>query len=149
MTGKGMRLLLATATGAAVLAGGTVTILTPAASAAAACTLNDADVTALTVDDAYIPIKDDATVTFEATIKDPYKLVNGTGDDAGKKFLEKNVTLLEADFQRTGETGWTAATVGQVPAPPPAPRLPLRRASRSRAASKSRRATRTASGSSA
>ncbi|GII01291.1 hypothetical protein Pta02_32990 [Planobispora takensis] len=81
-----------------------------------ACELS-ADVTALTISDAYVPLKDDATATFEATIKNPYKLVEGTGDLAGKKVLQKDVTAVKADFQRVGETSWNDATIEQVPAP--------------------------------
>ncbi|GIH90041.1 hypothetical protein ACFFMN_11430 [Planobispora siamensis] len=107
---KGMRLLLAAATGAAVFTSSTATALAAgSATTAVACELS-ADVTALTVSDAFVPLKDDATVTFEATIKSPYKL-NG-------KALEKDVTSVKADFQRVGETAWNDATIEQVPAPP-------------------------------
>ncbi|MFF5211306.1 hypothetical protein [Streptosporangium sp. NPDC000396] len=115
-------MLLATATGATIFAGGTATAsAAPLKAAAAACSLNTADVTDIKFDDAYIPLKDDATIGFEATIKDPYKLIDGTGGDAGKKFLQKNVTNVTAQFQRVGETIWNDAVIEQVAAPPAGP----------------------------
>lgn len=116
-----MRLLLATATGAAVFASGTATAFATQSAlpkaAAAACSLTTADVTDIKVGDAYIPIKDDATVDFEATIKNPYALTADPGDST-KKVLAKDVTSIRADFQRVGETTWNDATIAQIPAPP-------------------------------
>ncbi|GIN03391.1 hypothetical protein Pve01_50490 [Planomonospora venezuelensis] len=111
-----MRLLLAAATGAAVFASGTATAFaTQTRVAAAACDLVAADVTALTVDDPYVPLKEDATITFEATLKDAWKL------DGTPKKVERNITAVKAEFQRVGETTWNSATIGDLPAVPAAP----------------------------
>ncbi|WP_433253139.1 hypothetical protein ACQPYK_09185 [Streptosporangium sp. CA-135522] len=113
---KGMRLLLATATGAAVFATGTATAFaTQTKAAAVACDLTAADVTAITVSDAYIPPKDDATIGFEATLKDAWKL------SADKKAVERNITAVTAEFQRVGETTWNSATIEALPAIPAPP----------------------------
>ncbi|MBG0828317.1 hypothetical protein HS041_11130 [Planomonospora sp. ID67723] len=117
MMRKGMRLLLAAATGAAVFASGTATAFaTQNKTAAMACDLVAADVTALTVDDPYVPLKEDATITFEATLKDAWKLDGGT-----PKKVERNITAVKAEFQRVGETAWNAATIGDLPAVPAPP----------------------------
>ncbi|ACZ84645.1 hypothetical protein [Streptosporangium roseum] len=109
-----MRLLLAAATGAAVFATGTATAFATQTSATAvACALNTADVTAITFGDAYVPLKDDATVDFEATLKDAWKLVEGK--------VDRNITAVTAEFQRVGETAWNSATIEALPAVPAPP----------------------------
>ncbi|SFI46931.1 hypothetical protein SAMN05216275_103277 [Streptosporangium canum] len=111
-----MRLLLAAATGAAVFATGTATAFATQTSATAvACDLNTADVTAVTVGDAYVPLKDDATVDFEATLKDAWKLAED------KKSVQQNITAVTAEFQRAGETTWNSATIEALPAVPAPP----------------------------
>ncbi|MEV7005949.1 hypothetical protein [Streptosporangium sp. NPDC051022] len=109
-----MRLLLAAATGAVVFASGTATALATQSAlsktAAAACALTTTDVSDIKFEEAYVPLKDDITVGFEATIKAPYKLANGA--------LVKDVTGIKADFQRPGETGWNEAIVAQIDNPP-------------------------------
>ncbi|GAA4218875.1 hypothetical protein GCM10023075_02120 [Streptosporangium album] len=105
-------MLLATATGAAVFTAGTATALAaPTGDTATACALTTTDVTGITADDAYVPLKDDATFDFEATVENPY--VKGYDGKLGR-----NVTGLSAQFQRAGETTWDRALVEQIPEPP-------------------------------
>ncbi|WP_406318219.1 hypothetical protein OHA77_12675 [Streptosporangium sp. NBC_01639] len=109
---KGIRLLLATAAGIAAFATGTTPALaTQAGVATAACALTATDVTGITFDDAYVPLKGHATVGFEATVRNPYV----TGGDGR---LGRQVTGLRAQFQKAGETTWYGASIGQIPGPP-------------------------------
>lgn len=114
---KRMRLLIATATGAALLTGGLATASTAAsAKAIAACELVAADITKITLGDAFVPQKDDNKVDFTAVAKDPFgpitdgkypvkDVTEGTPANLTdrKWVVEPKITSAKAEIFRTGE----------------------------------------------
>ncbi|MFI6319926.1 hypothetical protein ACIBG8_20490 [Nonomuraea sp. NPDC050556] len=126
---KRMRLLLATATGAALLTGGLATTTAASAKAIAACELA-ADVSSISIGDAFVPQKDDNKVDISINVKELFgkpveapDLYNveetspaGT-PDADKTFLlKKDVKSIKAEVFRTGETTVREVTLGALPA---------------------------------
>ncbi|MFF4991070.1 hypothetical protein ACFY19_28070 [Streptosporangium saharense] len=109
---NGMRLLLATATGAAVFASGTTTALASqsaltSARADARCA-GSAEFSKVEWTDAFVPLKDNNEVTVTATLKNPFK--KGTDGKWAKDQDNKavrDITALGGEIVKPGATTGT------------------------------------------
>ncbi|SDG53940.1 hypothetical protein SAMN05421505_10583 [Sinosporangium album] len=113
---RGTRLLLAAATGAAVLAGGLASTVAPA-TAAAKC-VGGTDITKLEVKDAFVPHKTENTVTVTATVRNLWKKdgdnwLKGAGDKA-----VPDLTALAAEITKAGAAAPVKLTDFKLPEPP-------------------------------
>ena len=103
MMRNGTRLLMAAATGAAVFASGTASAFatqsTPFTATAAACDAVTTDISEVKVGDTFVPLKADNTVSFEATLKKPFKDKDANGAwpvEGNTKQVARSVTKVTA-----------------------------------------------------
>lgn len=105
-----MRALLATATGAAVFAGGTTSAFadrTALLRSAPACEAVTTDISELKVGDAFVPLKEDNKVGFEATLRKPFKDKDANGAwpvDGNGRQVQRAVTRVTAEVTRADGT---------------------------------------------
>ncbi|GHH68218.1 hypothetical protein GCM10017673_16580 [Streptosporangium violaceochromogenes] len=107
---NGTRLLVATATGAAVFAGGTSSAFAtrPALlKSAAACEAVTADISEVKVGDAFVPLKEDNKIGFEATLRKPFKDKDANGAwpvEGNGKQVQRAATRVTAEVTRADGT---------------------------------------------
>lgn len=111
MMRNGTRLLMAAATGAAVFASGTASAFatqsTPFTATAAACDAVTTDISDVKVGDTFVPLKADNTVSFEATLKKPFKDKDANGVwpvEGNTKQVARSVTKVTAEITRADGT---------------------------------------------
>lgn len=116
-----MRLLLATATGAAVFASGTTTALASqsaltSARADARCA-GSAEFSKVEWTDAFVPLKDNNEVTVTATLKNPFKKADGKWAKGPDGKAVPDITALGGEIVKPGATTGTKVDL-DLPVPP-------------------------------
>ncbi|GGS60591.1 hypothetical protein GCM10010156_19150 [Planobispora rosea] len=113
-----MRLLLATATGAAVLAGSVATALVPTtALAATECSKSD-EFSKVEWTDAFVPLEKNNKVTVTAVLKSPFKKnADGTWERTADKKAVYSFTSVTGDLTKA-DNAKASLTVSKLPDPP-------------------------------